>query len=812
MDTGMTSSARTTAAGARGAPSGRLAPVAEETLSLATRLWFAWLCFFRVLFDGAFAARVWSARDAPALPAPRRAARPRRRPRPRPRPRALRRSPSRRSSSSPSSSARAGSSTSSQQDIASFRDADVGAAARVVHEGCRKALRAHADARARARRGARARASTLAAGFDARRGEAHGRRRRAALRTRACCATAAGAPTTLELPELVGGHDARVLAPAEVELDERALRRRHRSRHDPLARSRSPPLDGDAARARRSLADPAARRAGARSRRGRSCRRSSTSRTRARARRRCRGTPSARFAVGEYARARGVDAPARVDRERQELALAIPASTAARAHPARSARPRTSRRSRRSRRRGATSSTSRRPGTRASAGATRRFAEAGRRRHGARVVRRGGARAHRRGGARRGHREPHAARGAAGRALRLDRSRMGDAWRKQVRRRRRRPRRRRRRRHHATSPRSPRVEKDGSLELVRVAVGDHILLGGDNMDLALAHVVAPEARGARARRSTAGSMARLVHACRVAKERLLGDAALDARAHRRRRRAARSCSAATLRTELTRDEVDAHARRRLLSRASPATRARRRARARRLTQLGLPYASGPGGHAAPRGVPRRQAGALAEARGLRAAAARRERAPQLLHPTARALQRRRDEGRRAARARSSRRSTRGSRADGAPPGARARGRRPRSRGRARRRVLRARAARPRPPHPRRHGARVLRRHRERGARRARASSRRSPRCASRRSAWRRARRPSCRRTSSASSSASRCASASSARACGARTAPATVLERLEGRTSSRSSRPSRSRCPPRAPRGRRRPGAPARRA
>ena len=31
-----------------------------------------------------------------------------------------------------------------EQDVTSFSDADVGAAARVVHEGCRKALRAHA--------------------------------------------------------------------------------------------------------------------------------------------------------------------------------------------------------------------------------------------------------------------------------------------------------------------------------------------------------------------------------------------------------------------------------------------------------------------------------------------------------------------------------------------------------------------------------------------------------------------------------------------------------------------------------------------
>mgnify|MGYP000550182300 CR=1 FL=1 len=34
------------------------------------------------------------------------------------------------------------------------------------------------------------------------------------------------------------------------------------------------------------------------------------------------------------------------------------------------------------------------------------------------------------------------------------------------------------------------IETDGNLELHRIAVGDHILLGGDNMDLALAHVVA----------------------------------------------------------------------------------------------------------------------------------------------------------------------------------------------------------------------------------------------------------------------------------------------------------------------------------
>jgi hypothetical protein len=57
----------------------------------------------------------------------------------------------------------------------------------------------------------------------------------------------------------------------------------------------------------------------------------------------------------------------------------------------------------------------------------------------------------------------------------------------------------------------------------RLAVGRHLLLGGDNMDLALAHAVerrfvAPPARLAP------GSFAQLVAACRAAKETLLGDA------------------------------------------------------------------------------------------------------------------------------------------------------------------------------------------------------------------------------------------------------------------------------------------------
>ncbi len=63
-------------------------------------------------------------------------------------------------------------------------------------------------------------------------------------------------------------------------------------------------------------------------------------------------------------------------------------------------------------------------------------------------------------------------------------------------------------------------EAEGNLQLERVAVGDHILLGGDNMDLALAHNI-------RVRVESQGSkldnwqFAALVHSCRQAKEDLL---------------------------------------------------------------------------------------------------------------------------------------------------------------------------------------------------------------------------------------------------------------------------------------------------
>ncbi|MDI1231220.1 MAG: hsp70 family protein [Methylobacter sp.] len=61
-------------------------------------------------------------------------------------------------------------------------------------------------------------------------------------------------------------------------------------------------------------------------------------------------------------------------------------------------------------------------------------------------------------------------------------------------------------------------------KLTRIGVGDHLMLGGDNIDLALAHLV--ESRlGSREKRLSAADLSQLIEQCRIAKERLLaGDA------------------------------------------------------------------------------------------------------------------------------------------------------------------------------------------------------------------------------------------------------------------------------------------------
>jgi molecular chaperone DnaK (HSP70) len=64
------------------------------------------------------------------------------------------------------------------------------------------------------------------------------------------------------------------------------------------------------------------------------------------------------------------------------------------------------------------------------------------------------------------------------------------------------------------------VRVESATRVTRVAVGPHLLLGGDNMDLALAHACEP--RLGEAPKLDAPRFAQLVAACRAAKEALLG--------------------------------------------------------------------------------------------------------------------------------------------------------------------------------------------------------------------------------------------------------------------------------------------------
>lgn len=70
-----------------------------------------------------------------------------------------------------------------------------------------------------------------------------------------------------------------------------------------------------------------------------------------------------------------------------------------------------------------------------------------------------------------------------------------------------------------------RIDSEGAEpRLERIAVGRHLMLGGDNMDLALAHLAESRlnaAAGEAAARLSAGELSQLVERCRSAKERLL---------------------------------------------------------------------------------------------------------------------------------------------------------------------------------------------------------------------------------------------------------------------------------------------------
>ncbi len=132
----------------------------------------------------------------------------------------------------------------------------------------------------------------------------------------------------------------------------------------------------------------------------------------------------------------------------------------------------------------------------------------------------------------------------------------------------------------------------GAPSFERVAIGDHLLLGGDNLDLALATIV--ERRIAEVRptmRLTITQRSSLRRLCSAAKERMLGEATAD-RVPITVLGAGRSLIGDSITLDLTRDEVEA-----ALNEFLPLTRADEESRGRDrragLRELGLPYETDP---------------------------------------------------------------------------------------------------------------------------------------------------------------------------------------------------------------------------
>ena len=170
------------------------------------------------------------------------------------------------------------------------------------------------------------------------------------------------------------------------------------------------------------------------------------------------------------------------------------------------------------------------------------------------------------------------------------------------------------------------LERDGNLQLQRVAVGEHILLGGDNMDLALAYGVARKL-AQDGKQLDAWQTRALAHGCRVAKEQLLQDESLQAVPVVVPSRGSKLIGG-SIRTEVTRAEVLALLVEGFFPQVAVSDKPQTRARAA-LTQLGLPYAQDAAVTRHLAAFLSRQAGALDQVEGLQG-----QPGAGFLHPTA----------------------------------------------------------------------------------------------------------------------------------------------------------------------------------
>jgi molecular chaperone DnaK (HSP70) len=134
------------------------------------------------------------------------------------------------------------------------------------------------------------------------------------------------------------------------------------------------------------------------------------------------------------------------------------------------------------------------------------------------------------------------------------------------------------------------AEHDGALALERIAVGDHILLGGDNMDLALAAIASKQLADA-GKTLDAMQQRALVHAARRAKELLLGEKPPKSVPISILGRGSKLIGG-TMKAEVTREQAEGM----LVDGFFPVVAADAKATKRRaagLREMGLPYAHDP---------------------------------------------------------------------------------------------------------------------------------------------------------------------------------------------------------------------------
>ncbi|MDC5809611.1 Hsp70 family protein [Vibrio europaeus] len=135
------------------------------------------------------------------------------------------------------------------------------------------------------------------------------------------------------------------------------------------------------------------------------------------------------------------------------------------------------------------------------------------------------------------------------------------------------------------------TEEEGNLTLNRIAVGEHILLGGDNMDLALAYRLKMKL-AQEGKELQPWQVQAMTHACRDAKEALLNDSELQSVPIVVPSRGSKLLGA-TLKTELTQQEVQQTLVDGFFPKVAVSEHPVQRNRGA-LTQMGLPYAQDAG--------------------------------------------------------------------------------------------------------------------------------------------------------------------------------------------------------------------------